>query len=110
MTWALAVEAAAQGAFRITFQAEPSGADQTRVSGSVFNGDLREVLDVYVTVEALDDRGKVVARGITFVAPVIQPQQLVTFSASVPARTKAQRFKVYVSSFNYGLRARPESP
>ena len=45
---------------------------RTRVTGHVFNDSATDVVDVYVTAEALDAGGKTVARGITYVSPNIK--------------------------------------
>lgn len=101
-------EARAQESFRITYQVDRSNPAQVRVVGWVFNDAPLDVLDVYVTAEALDSGGKVVARGIAFVASQIGNRAGAQFSATVPAVQGASRFRVRVTSFRLGLG--PQSP
>lgn len=95
--------ALAQENFRVTFNVDRSTEGRTRVTGSVFNDNRADALDVYVTAEALDAGGKVVARGITFVSPNIRQGTAVAFDASVPAPSSASNFRVRVSAFRLGM-------
>jgi hypothetical protein len=99
----LALTAFAQEGFRITFDVERPRADQARVTGRVFNEGSGDVFDVSVTVEALDARGKVVARGISYVDARIPRGDNRPFVASVPAGPAATRFRLVVSSFRAGF-------
>jgi len=49
--------------------------------GRVFNAAAVDAVDVYVTAEALDASGKVLARGIAFVAQSIPAQSGAEYSA-----------------------------
>jgi hypothetical protein len=99
----LAGAAAGQGNFRITYNVERTP-QQLRVIGWVSNDAAFDALDVYVTAEALDATGKVVARGIAFVAAQIPSRGTAGFSAPVPAAGKTvSRVRVGVSSFRMGL-------
>ncbi len=100
---AMTVAAAAQGPFRITYDVERTASGRTRISGSVFNESPTDVVDVYVTAEALDTSGKTVARGITFVSPSISQGGDAAFEALVPAPASTARFRVRVSSYRPGL-------
>jgi hypothetical protein len=100
--------ARAQENFRITYQVDRSNPAHARVTGWVFNDAPLDVLDVYVTAEALDSGGKVVARGIAFVASQIGNRGGAPFSATVPAMPGTSRFRVRVTSFRFGLG--PQSP
>lgn len=100
---ALAVAVAvAQEAFRVTWEVDRSSPGRTKVTGRVFNDARGDVLDVYVTAEAVDGAGKVVARGISFVAPSISPRSSEPFEAAVPAPSSATAFRVRVSAFRFG--------
>lgn len=94
---------AQQQNFRVTYSVDRANPAQTRVTGWVFNDARFELLDVYVTAEALDAGGKIVARGIAFVAASIPERGNARFSASVPAPAGASTFRVYVSAFRPGL-------
>lgn len=92
----------AQGPFRIKYDVDRSDARRTRITGQVFNGGHVDALDVYVTAEALDARGKVVARGIAFVSPAIPQGVGSAFEAIVPAPATATKFRVRVSGYRLG--------
>lgn len=96
---------AAQGQenFRVTYSVDRSDPARTRVSGVVFNEARADVLDVYVTVEAVDGARKVIARGITFVSPSIPQGGSAPFDAAVPAPPSAASFRVRVTRYHFGL-------
>jgi hypothetical protein len=94
--------ASAQQGFHVTHTVDRSNPTQTRINGTVVNEGRNEVVDVYVTAEALDGGGKTVARGITFVSPSIAPGRGVPFTASVPAMPGATSYRVRVTSFRFG--------
>jgi hypothetical protein len=101
---ALAVSASfGQDDFRITYNVERLEGGRTRVKGVVSNEARGEVLDVYVTAEALDGNKKVVARGISFVSPSIPQRGSAEFTISVPAPATATSFRVRVTSFRMGF-------
>ena len=95
--------ASGQENFRITYKVDKSDSDRTKVSGFVFNDARVDVLDVYITAEAVDGAGKVVARGITFVSPMIRQGANAPFDASIPAPATATAFRVRVTGFRLGL-------
>ncbi len=98
-----ALAAEAQESFRVTYTVDGSNPARTHVTGFVFNDARVDVLDVYVTVEALDGARKVVARGIAFVSPAIPQGGNAPFDATVPAPPNTANFRVRVSSFRFGL-------
>lgn len=95
----------AQETFRVTFEVDRTNPEQTQVTGTVYNESLQEMLDVSVTAEALDARGKVVARGITYVTSRIPGRGSVPFLAKVPSVPGAVRYRASVSSFRPGMGA-----
>ena len=92
----------AQESFRVTWTVERTP-ERARVEGRVFNDARLDVHDVSVTAEALDGRGRVVARGIAFVSPIIRQGGSAPFSASVPAVPTASSYRVRVTSFRFGV-------
>ena len=108
---ALAVvpEAPAQANFTVSYEVARSTPTQVELVGRVYNGASVDVVDVYVTAEAVGGSGKVLARGIAFVAPSIQARSAAEFSARVPAVAGTASFRVNVSNFRFGL-GRGESP
>jgi hypothetical protein len=99
----------AQANFRVTYQVEGTDPTRIRLVGRVYNAAGQDAVDVYVTAEALDASGKVLARGIAFVASSIPARSDADFSARVPKVAGTTGFRVGVSSFRYGL-GRAESP
>ena len=99
----LAGVALAQDSFRVTYNVDRSTPARTKVTGQVFNDARADALDVYVTVEAVDGAGKVVARGISFVGPSIRQGGNAAFEATVPAPPNATTFRVRVSNYRFGL-------
>ena len=106
---AAALPARAQGNFRVTYQVERTEPTRVELVGRVFNAAAVDAVDVYVTAEALDASGKVLARGIAFVAQSIPAQSGAEYSARIPNVPGTTGFRVAVSSFRFGLR-RGESP
>jgi hypothetical protein len=99
---ASAGETEAQDGFRITYEVDRSRPDRARLTGRVVNDRAEDVLEVSVTAEALDARGKVLARGIAYVDSRIARGDARPFSLSVPVVPGTARFRVVVSSFRAG--------
>lgn len=100
--------AAAQAAFRVTYEVDRSRPDRLRVIGRVYNEARADALDVYVTAEALDAAGKVVARGVAFCAASLPQRGSATFAANVPAMPGVVGFRVLVTGYRFGVSG--ESP
>jgi hypothetical protein len=99
----LAGAAWAQDGFRITFEADRSRPDRARVTGRVFNDRAEDVFEVNITAEALDSRGTVLARGISFVDGRIGRGDSRPFSLTVRTVPGTEGFRVVVSSFRMGF-------
>lgn len=93
----------AQYPFQVAYTVERGGSGPVRVSGRVLNESHTDMLDVYVTAEALDAGGKVLGRGLVFVSASIPPRGAVPFAISIPAAQTAANFRVRVSSFRQGF-------
>ena len=93
----------AQYPFHVAYTVERGGSGPARVSGRVLNESNVDMLDVYVTAEALDAGGKVLGRGLVFVSAAIPPRGAVPFAISIPAAQTAASFRVQVSSFRQGF-------
>jgi hypothetical protein len=100
---ALGTDARAQDGFRITYDVDRTRPDRARVTGRVANERTDDVFEVSVTAEALDARGKVLARGITYVDTRIARGDGRAFSLSVPTVAGTTGFRVTVSSFRAGM-------
>src|SRR5437667_11526170 len=64
------VSAQSPAPFRITHAVDKGGQAQVTVSGRVFNDARADAIDVYVTAEALDGNGKVMASGVSYVGAI----------------------------------------
>ena len=91
-----------QDGFRIVYDVDRSRPDRARITGRVANERSDEVFEVSVTAEALDSRGKVVARGIAYVDSRIAGGDARPFSVNVPTPSGAAAFRVVVSSYRAG--------
>ena len=98
-----APRAHAQDGFRITYEVDQSKPGKARVAGRVANERGQDVFEVSVTAEALDARGRVLARGISYVDSRIAPGDSRAFAVSVPSVAGVSGFRVVVSSFRAGF-------
>lgn len=95
----LAPPAPAQENFRVTFEVDRSTPGRVQLVGQVVNGRSDDVVDVHVTAEALDRKGRVVASGITYVEGRITSGDSRPFIAVVPTVAEATRYRASVTSF-----------
>jgi hypothetical protein len=98
----LLVPAYAQDGFKITYDVDHSRPEKARLNGRVTNERSQDVFEVNVTAEALDARGHVLARGITYVDARIARGESRPFSVSVPTVPGTTGFRVVVSSYRAG--------
>ena len=86
--------------FRITFKRadEPSS---IVLMGEVSNDGFRDVVDVWVAADAQNAEGKIVGRGMAFVASFLRGGGTTTFTVKLPRAAQAQSFRLAVSSFRY---------
>jgi hypothetical protein len=96
-------EARSQDGFRVTYEVDRTRPDRARVTGRVSNERSDDVFEVSVTAEATDAKGKVLARGITYVDTRIARGAERPFSVSVPTVPGTTGFRVSVSSFRAGM-------
>jgi len=97
------VPARAQNGFRITYEVDRTRPDRARVTGRVVNERNEDVFEVNLTAEALDAKGKVLAKGIAYVDARIARGDGRAFSMSVPTVAGTSDFRVVVSSFRAGM-------
>ena len=98
-----AFQAAAQTTpFRITHTIDKGTQAQVTVSGRVFNDARAYAIDVYVTAEALDIAGKIVASGVSYVGTVPAGNSA-AFLVKVPSARNAANMRVLVTSFRFGF-------
>lgn len=99
----LTAEAPAQDGFRITYEVDRTRAERARLTGRIVNERAEDVFEVSVTGEALDAKGKVLARGIAYVDSKIARGDGRPFSMSVPTVAGTANYRVVVSSFRAGF-------
>jgi hypothetical protein len=102
-TLAAVSHAPAQDGFRISYDVDRTRPDRARLTGRVLNERSEDVFEVSVTAEALDNRGKVLGRGISYVDARIGRGDGRAFSMSVPTGPGTASFRVVVSSFRAGF-------
>lgn len=107
-TLVVALGPEAQEALRVVYAVDRSTPEQIQVTGTVFNDATQDVFDVYVTAEALDARGKVVARGIAHVGARIPGGGRAPFVCKIPPVAAAISYRAAVSSFRSGVG--PQAP
>jgi hypothetical protein len=107
---ALAVpgDIAAQEALRVVYAIDSSNPEQVQMTGTVFNDSMQDVFDVSVTAEALDARGKVVARGIAHVGARIPGRGSAPFVCKVPSVPTAVHFRASATAARAGVP--PQAP
>jgi hypothetical protein len=93
--------AAAQEQFRITFERQPDEPTSLVLAGTLSNEGSRDVVDVWVGAEAFNAGGRVVARGLASVSPMLRSRADTKFTVKLPRVEQVQRFRVFVSSFRY---------
>ena len=101
-----AVRAVGAQPFRITYSRssrDVEGSTHTVLVGTVFNTARRSALNVYLTAEALDAAGHVVATGVTYVSPGIDGNGAADFVVKVPRTLGTTSFRLMITSFRYGL-------
>lgn len=91
----------AQPPFRVTFHRAPDEPSSLVLAGEVSNDGYRDVVDVWVTAQALNAAGRVVARGLAFVTRLLPRAQSTAFTVKLPRTEQVQDFRVFVSSFRY---------
>jgi hypothetical protein len=88
--------------FRITHSIDRGNQPQVTISGHVFNDARADAIDVYVTAEALDGAGKILASGVSYVGSVPAGSST-PFVIKVPRARAASSFRVIVTSFRFGF-------
>ena len=88
--------------FRIAHSVDKSAQAQVTVTGRIFNDARADAIDVYVTAEALDAGGKVMASGVSYVGAIPAGASM-TFIVKVPSARTAANFRVLVTSHRFGF-------
>jgi hypothetical protein len=88
--------------FRVVYNVDKTGPTHVELSGHVYNDNPADAMDVYVSAEAVDSSGKVVAEGIPYVG-VVRSRSSAPFKARVPVVPNATGFRVGINSFRLSL-------
>jgi hypothetical protein len=88
--------------FRLTHTIDKGTQAQVTVTGRVFNEARSDAIDVYVTAEALDGAGKIMATGVSYVGTVAAGNSA-AFIIKVPAARTAANFRVLVTGYRFGF-------
>jgi hypothetical protein len=88
--------------FRLTHTIDKGTQAQVTVTGRVFNEGRADAIDVYVTAEALDGSGKIIASGVSYVGTVPVGNSA-AFIIKVPAARNAANFRVLVTGYKFGF-------
>jgi len=99
-----------QSSFRVTYAPGRTTATSVEIKGVVLNEARTAAADVSVTVEALDAGGKVVARGVSYVASRIAEHGTASFAAKVPIVPGIASYRASVTSFRFVQGLQNESP
>ena len=94
--------AAQTSSFRLTHTIDKGTQAQVTVTGRVFNDARADAIDLYVTAEALDSTGKIIASGVSYVGTVSAGNSA-AFIIKVPAARNAANFRVLVTGFRFGF-------
>ena len=87
--------------FRITFRRGRDEPSSVVLMGDVANDGLRDLVDVWITAEAVNAGGHVVGRGIVFVTFFLPGRGTTPFTVKLPRVEEPRSFRLSVSSFRY---------
>ena len=88
--------------FRLTHTIDKGTQPQVTVTGRLFNEARSDAIDVYVTAEALDAAGKIIASGVSYVGTIPSGSSS-AFIIKVPAARTAANFRVLVTGYRFGF-------
>lgn len=91
-----------QEIFRMTYDVDRSNPQQVRIAGQISNDARFDALNVYVTAEAFDTTGRVLASGVSYVSMSIPPRGSAPFTVGIPSAPGVNSFRVRVTSFVQG--------
>ncbi|HUM14595.1 MAG TPA: FxLYD domain-containing protein [Candidatus Nitrosotalea sp.] len=85
----------------LSFTTERVGGGRLLVYGEVRNGSDSSCERVIVSVEGLDENGRVVSRGRAYVFGVVPPRGTSPFEARLSSPGSERRFRVEIESFQF---------
>jgi hypothetical protein len=94
----------------VSFTTERVGSGRVLVYGEVRNGNNMPCERVIVSVEGLDENGRVLSRGRAFVFGVVPSRGSSAFEVRFSSPGSEKRFRVEIESFQFVSRGSGESP
>lgn len=94
----LAGVAAGQSGLRATHTIGRTTETHVEVTGTVANDTRADAVDVSVTIEAVGEKGKRLARGISYVTSRLPPGMTASFTAKVPVVAGVTGYRSSVSA------------
>ena len=88
----------------LTFQTEREGGSRVLILGEVRNGSSQPCERVIVKAEGLDENGRVVSRGRTYVPGTLRPRSTVPFEIRLSSSGSDRRYRVEIESFEFVTR------
>ena len=85
----------------VSFTTEKAGGTRVLVFGEVRNTTNNTAERVVVAAEGLDDTGRVVSRGRSFVSGTVPPRGGTPFEIRISASGSEKRYRVQVESFQF---------
>ena len=85
----------------VSFTTEKAGGTRVLVFGEVRNATNNAAERVVVSAEGLDDTGRVVSRGRSFVSGTVPPRGGAPFEIRISASGSEKRYRVQVDSFQF---------
>ena len=88
----------------LTFQTQREGGSRVLVMGEVRNGSNLPCERVVLKAEGLDENGRVVSRGRTYVPSTIRPKSTTPFEIRLSSAGSEKRFRVEIEAFEFVTR------
>ncbi|MEX2222571.1 MAG: FxLYD domain-containing protein [Candidatus Rokuibacteriota bacterium] len=85
----------------VSFTTERVGSGRVLIYGEVRNGSSAECERVVVSVEGLDDKGRVVSRGRAYVVGLVSSRGSAPFEVRMASPGSERRFRVEIESFQF---------
>ena len=91
----------------LTFQTQREGGSRVLIMGEVRNTSAQPCERVVVKAEGLDENGRVISRGRTYVPGTIRPRATAPFEIKLSSSGSERRYRVEIEAFEF-VTPRPE--
>jgi len=88
----------------LTYQTQREGASRVLILGEVRNGSNQLCERVVVKAEGLDESGRVVSRGRTYVTGAVRSKSTAPFEIRLSAAGSERRYRVEIEAFEFVTR------